>query len=318
MLGLILLVQALTVAVSGPPSSPEYLPLHVAAAEGHFGAEGVEVTLRHVRSETAAAEALARGRVDLAATSLEAALRAPFKDATQAPRLVFALTAAPPVALLSGLPTFRSVADLAGTRVGLGAPGAPEAAWFGALLSRARLKPTQVDAVSLGDRGVAGALAAGEVSAALVPEPFARRLLDEHAAHLLADLRDPEATARALGTRTVNAGIFVRPDRPPDERAVAAVVRALLAAERLLLSAPAEPLAVRLPVSVVGRRDEFRDTLEAARRLYVSDGRVDAHAVRSTLEILGARSPFPPRVPVTRPASLLDLRPLERALGARE
>src|SRR5439155_1671686 len=66
---------ALTLAVSGPTSSPEYLPLRVADAEGYFAKEGLTVTVKTTRAEPGAAEALAQGQADLAATSLEAMLR---------------------------------------------------------------------------------------------------------------------------------------------------------------------------------------------------------------------------------------------------
>src|SRR2546428_342843 len=95
--GLIVLLQALLLAVSGPPSSPEYLPIRVAEAEGYFSAEGLAVTIRTTRAESGAAEALAQGQADLAATTLEAILRFGLRAATnQAPRLIFGLTAAPP------------------------------------------------------------------------------------------------------------------------------------------------------------------------------------------------------------------------------
>ncbi|HVQ27268.1 MAG TPA: ABC transporter substrate-binding protein, partial [Planctomycetota bacterium] len=86
-------------AVSGPPTSPEYLPIRVAEAEGYFAAEGLAVTVRTTRAESGAAEALAQGQADLAATTLEAILRFGLRaTATQPPRLIFGLTAAPQVA----------------------------------------------------------------------------------------------------------------------------------------------------------------------------------------------------------------------------
>src|SRR5437867_7603167 len=75
MLGLILLLQTLTLAVSGPATSSEYLPIRVAEAEGYFAREGLEVRVRTTRAESGAAEALAQGQVDLTATTLEALLR---------------------------------------------------------------------------------------------------------------------------------------------------------------------------------------------------------------------------------------------------
>src|SRR5262249_37730508 len=138
-LGLIVLLQTLLLAVSGPPTSPQYLPIRVAEGEGYFASEGLAVPVRTTRAESGAAEALAQGQADLAATTLEAILRFGLRAAGQAPRLVFGLTAAPPVALIVGashVNTVRSIDDLSALRVGVTTPGAPEHAWFGWLLAR--------------------------------------------------------------------------------------------------------------------------------------------------------------------------------------
>src|SRR5260370_20716485 len=131
MLGTIILGRGLTRGVSGPTSSTEYLPLRVDEAEGYFAKEGLAVTLKTTRAEPGAAEALAQGQVDLAATSLEAILRFGPRTAKQAPRLVLGLTAAPPVALVvaeSQKELVRSLEHLPGTRVGITSPRAPEPA----------------------------------------------------------------------------------------------------------------------------------------------------------------------------------------------
>ena len=67
--------NTMSFGTSGPATSPEYLPLHVAQAEGYFASEKIEVTLRVEQSENDAAQALARGRATVAATSLDAAYR---------------------------------------------------------------------------------------------------------------------------------------------------------------------------------------------------------------------------------------------------
>ena len=70
---LVLLQASLTIAVAGPATSPEYLPLHVAQAEGLFTAQQLSLTLRSTRSDVAAAEMLAAVQAQLAATSLDTA-----------------------------------------------------------------------------------------------------------------------------------------------------------------------------------------------------------------------------------------------------
>ncbi len=321
MLGLILLLQTLSIAISGPATSAEYLPVRVADAEGYFTREGLSVTLRTTRAEVGAAEALAQGQADLAATSLEAILRFGTRTVTQAPRLVFGLTAAPPVALLLAAPldgTIRSVQQLAGLRVGIAAPGDPAHTWLLALLARSRLSITQVEMVSLGDRGLVTALAKGEIQAAVVEEPAASRLVSERQAVMLADLRTPAAVERALGVSTVNAALFMRADRKLPERDLAALGRALRDAERLIATAGAEALAARLPRAVVGIPEDFAERLEAARGLYLRDGAVTVAQARESIAIVRAHMPFSPALRIPRPEDLLYAPTLKRASERRQ
>jgi len=97
--GLMLLHATLAISVAGPATSPEYLPLHVASAEGYFAEEKLDVTVDTARAGAAAAQALARGHAALAATSLDTALSLGHVSGMP-PRLIFGLTAAPPVVLL--------------------------------------------------------------------------------------------------------------------------------------------------------------------------------------------------------------------------
>jgi NitT/TauT family transport system substrate-binding protein len=316
LLGLILLLQTLTVAVSGPPTSPEYLPLHVAGAEEYFGREGLPVTLRLTRAEVGAVEALVQGQVDLAATSFEALLRFGPRIARQSPRVVFGLTAAPPVAVLAAnqaSPDLHGVRDLAGRRLGLSSPGGHEQTWLGALLSQAGLKATDVDLVSLGAPRLVLAVQNGEVAAGLVHEPSAGRLLADGNARLLVDLRTPAAVQQALGHLTLGAGVFARVDRLPGDAEIQAFTRALLAAERAIEGGDADALAVKLAARVVGAPEEFAARLQSARSLYLPGGAVSPAQIRDTIALIRRQTPLPSTLvlpkpdemvyqPVTRPA----------------
>jgi NitT/TauT family transport system substrate-binding protein len=311
MIGLILLLQVLTIAVSGPPTSLEYLPLRVADAHGYFAREGVTVTLKTTRAEVGAAEALAQGQADIAATSLEAVLRFATRAASQGPRLVFGLTGAPPVALLLTAPlerNVRSVDQLAGLRVGIAAPGDPAHTWLMALLARSRLSIAQVETVSLGERGLVTAIENGDVQAGIVAEPAASRLIADGRAVMLADLRTPAAVERALARSTLNAGLFVRADRRPAERDLEAITRALLEAERLIATADAETVASTLPRAVTGSPEEFARRLDAARGLYLPDGAVTTPQVRESIAVVRAHMPFSPGLRIPRPEEMLSPR----------
>ena len=309
MLGVVILTQALILAVSGPTSSSEYLPLRVADAEGYFAKEGLAVALKTTRAEPGAAEALAQGQADLVATSLDAMLRFGPRSPKQAPRIVLGLTAAPPVALVvadSDKEVVRSLEDLPGARVGVSAPGGSEQAWFAWLLARAGISSARVSLLSRGDRGLPHAIGAGEIQAALVREPAASRLLSAGQAHLLVDLRTPAAVGRALGTTTVNAAVFIRADRAVRDRDLAAFGRAVLAAERRIATATPQALSERLPATITAPADDFETRLESCRALYLADGAVTVDQVRDTLSLIRAHVPLPASARVPTPEELLN------------
>ncbi|MBI2015743.1 MAG: ABC transporter substrate-binding protein [Candidatus Rokubacteria bacterium] len=317
---LIVLLQTLVVAVSGPATSPEYLPLRVAAAESHFAREGLAVQLKTTRAESGAAEALAQGQADLAATTLEAILRFGPRMPGQGARLVFGLTAAPPVALVvaaSHAANVRSVEDLPGLRVGVATPGAPEHAWFGWLLARAGLSVAQLSVVSLGSRGLVAAIDAGDVHVGFAHEPVATRLLQEGRAALLADFRTPAAVAATLGAPTVNAAVFMRADRKVTDAQLVRFARALLAARQRLRTAGGASLAADLPVRAVGPMDEFEARLAATRGIYLPDGLVSPEQVQETITIVRSHTPLPASLRIPRPDKLLHTEPLRQALKAR-
>jgi NitT/TauT family transport system substrate-binding protein len=317
-LGVIILLQSLVLAVSGPATSPEYLPLRIADTEGYYAREGLSVTVRTTRAEPGAAEALVQGQADLAATSLDAILRFGPRAASQGPRVVLGLTAAPPVALL--VPTsqagiVRTLNDLAGTRVGLSSPGAPEQAWFGWLLARTGLSVAQMWVVSHGARGLVAAVESGDVHSGLVPEPAASRLVAEGHARVLADLRTPAAVTQAIGTLTVNAAVFARADRRPRDRDLSAFARAVLAAEQRIATASPSELAARLPTRITAPADEFAARLEATRGIYLAGGRITADQLRETISLILAHQPLPASSRVPPPEEMLYVEPLRRAFS---
>ena len=319
MLSLLVVLQAtLTIAVAGPPTSTEYLPLRVAAAEGYFAEEKLDVSIETTRAEAVAAEALGRQRVELAATSVDAALQLGHSGG-KPPRLVFGFTAAPPVALLvpaARKDAIRSLADLVGQTVGISVPGSPgELALLGAL-AQARVAAHKVSIQSLGDRGVVGAIEADTVAAGIVEDPWATRLVQAGQAAILADFRRPSDAARWLGEPTVHAGLFVRSETRLRAAELVPLSRALLRALKRIAAAEPGELEARLPAAVVGAPEDFALRLAGARGGYLPDGWVTADMLGASLALARIRSPFAAKVNLPRSMSKLLLTdPLAQALG---
>jgi ABC-type nitrate/sulfonate/bicarbonate transport system substrate-binding protein len=325
---------AITIAVAGPATSPEYLPLFVAQSEGYFAQEKVEVTLTMERSESDAAQAMAQGRADIAATSLDAAYRLGHVKGALPP-LLFGLTAAPPVTILvspSHKETLRSPRDLRGQPVGVPGVGTPEQAMLTTILARAGVKIHHVPLRSFSNRALAGALEQGEVAAAVMADPWVTRLVEDSvevrgAAEgepraekmtILVDLRTRADAARWLGAETVHAALFVRADSAVGEQDLTALARALLRAVARVSETPAEALATGLPASVIGQPGDFALRVAGARQSYLPRGLVTEDMLKVSVAQARERTEMPAAVklPWFFWSSLLLTGPLERATAA--
>jgi taurine transport system substrate-binding protein len=318
---LVLLQATLTISVAGPATSPEYLPLRLAEAEGYFAQERLTVSLQGARSESQAAEALARGQVELAATSVDAALRLGHLQG-QPPRLVFGLTEAPPVALLvpsASKDAIRRLHDLAGKIVGIPSPGTAEHLMLVSLLAKAGLRLPQLTAQSYGDRGLAGAIQSGQVAAAVIGDPWATQLLEDGSAVALADFRRRGEAARWLGQPAVHAAVFARADSKLGPAELAPLARALLKAIARFRSAAPDELAARLPAAAVGSSADFRLRVSGAHEIVLPDGWVTEEMMAESVRLAQERAKLPSQVSVPRnKARLLLLEPLREALGPRQ
>ena len=311
MLGVILLAQALTLAVSGPAASIAYLPIRVALADGYFTREGLAVTVRPVRNAVEAADALVLGSADLAATTLEAMARRASGEAGSKVRLALGLTAAPPVALLASATSPappRTVADLAGRKIAIGSPG-PDETWLVAILARSRLDPRKLQIVGVGDRNLGHALETADAAAALVAEPLAGQLLASGHATLLADLRTHSAAAETLDAPTVDAAVFARADRLPRPGILAAFSRAILAAEQRIAGGDAAGLGAHLPREITARPEEFAARVAAAAPVYLPTGEVSVERVRTSLDLIARRIPLPLTGQLPKASELVITRP---------
>jgi len=317
---LVLLQATLTIATAGPATAPEYLPLWVAQAEGYFAEEKLAVSLEATRAEASAAEALARGQADLAATSLDAALvlGAP---AGAPPKLVFGLTATPAVALLVPVArkdTTRSLDDLAGATIGVPAPGTPSEFMLLALLARAGIRIPRVTVKSYGERGLAGALESGEVAAGILGDPYATRLIEDGKAVALVDLRQRGEPERWLGEPGVYSALFARADSKLGPAELKPLARALLRALARIQTATPDELRAGLPAATVGFPEDFSARLLGARQIFLRDGWVTPEMLKTSIAFVRSRGPIPAKVKMPRRTDQLLLTgPLREVLDSR-
>ena len=317
---LVLLQTTLAIATAGPATAPEYWPLWVAQGEGYFAQEQLAVTIEPMRAEATAAEALAHGRADLAATSLDAALTIGHVGGA-VPKVVFGLAATPAVTLLvqaARKDTPTSLADLVGKSIGVPAPGTPAALLLVSLLDGAGIRMPQVTVKSYGERGLAAALGSGGIAAAIVGDPYATRLIEDGQAVALVDFRKRDAGPRWLGSPTVHAAIFARADTRLGPAELKPLARALLRALARIQTATPEELRATLTPAAAGFPSDFAARLLGAREIYLPDGWVSRDALKASVALVRNRSPIPAKVSVPRNVDrLLLTAPLREVLDSR-
>ena len=278
------------------------------------------VTLRRAKHPTAALDLLRSREAGIAVTTLDQAIRGGWARGTPVRVVVAHVRAPAAVLVVSAAATARitRLEDLRAQKVGIPGPGTTGHHILLHLLEEARIEPWQADLQSLGGPTLLARLAAGELVAAVLDEPWATRALENRAGVALLDLRRPEVAERALGgpfyevvsvtpadssegkktDKGAKPAKGPPPLEPPADAALAAFARAIIRVQTwLATTAPAE-VAERLPPQLVGDRERFVARLEGLRAAYVADGEATAKGLTATLAVLRTGTPWPVRLTV--------------------
>jgi NitT/TauT family transport system substrate-binding protein len=185
------------------------IPYVVAAHDGHFQKEGLEVELVYMRGGSAAMQALVGGAVDYAATALDVALQA-YAHGAAVKR--FAATGKLPLFALAVSPQsaakIKSVKDLEGKTVGISGLGNADHALTLFLLKQAGADATKVQFATIGTN-LLEALRQGQLDAGLVQEP-ALTLITAAGGKVLVNATDTADAQKYLGGNYEFMGVAVR------------------------------------------------------------------------------------------------------------
>jgi NitT/TauT family transport system substrate-binding protein len=153
----------------------------------------------------------------------------------------------------------------------------------------AGLKLNQVTFVpaGTGDSFIA-AMNRGAITAGMTTEPTASRLIDSGQARVLADLRTPEDTARALGGPYPGSCLYmetawVSRHRPEVQKLANALVKAL----RYIQGHTAAEIASQLPPQFYTcDRATYVKALARTKPIFIPDGRMPANGPPNVLKVL--------------------------------
>ncbi len=273
-----------------------YLPLTVAEHLGYFAAEGLELDIQEVPSLVRAQQLASSGAADMVTGWIENTLALQPKG--QLFQAFVLMGRAPQIALgLSPktMPNAKSLADLAGKKVGIMAPGTPSHTVAHAALSRAGLRLGDMGFVSVGTpAGALAALRAGQIDAISYTDPLITQLEQRGELRVMADTRTLQGTVQACGGEMPASCLYASPEfvqkHPATTQAVAfAVVRAL----KWLQTAGLSDLLKIVPeVYFAGDRALYLAAFARMREAIAIDGVISPVGVRNTLDAMRSAEPL--------------------------
>jgi NitT/TauT family transport system substrate-binding protein len=267
-----------------------YLPVKLAEQLGYFTEQGLDVELRSEYSGIHGADQLlvgaAQGVVGFYDHVIYMQARGKAMESlvqfAQAPGEVELGTA-------RGPKQPQSLTDLKGCVLGVTGLGSSTQFLSRYLVLSAGLKLNQVTFVpaGTGDSFIA-AMNRGAITAGMTTEPTASRLIDSGQARVLADLRTPEDTARALGGPYPGSCLYmetawVSRHRPEVQKLANALVKAL----RYIQGHTAAEIASQLPPQFYTcDRATYVKALARTKPIFIPDGRMPANGPPNVLKVL--------------------------------
>ena len=266
------------------------LPFEVARQRGYFAEAGLDVNLIYMKGGPPAITALLAKQLDFIGTPIDLVVRAthegkPLKMVTSTSRLpFFALITAPEAA--SGI---KSIADLKGKKVGVGAVGSTDELLVRYLVAQNGLQPEDVETIPLGPN-LFEQLMSGQVDAGMVQEP-SLTLGVERGSGVLVNFMDLKDTEEKLGGAYQFMGLNTRPDvleDPVKVERLKGISRGLVRANAWMLEQPGAEIVKYAPAELVSgdKIGVFAAALDKYKAdLYPTDGLLNPESVARVVDV---------------------------------
>jgi NitT/TauT family transport system substrate-binding protein len=281
--------KQLTLAVGGK-TALYYLPLTICERLGYFKEQGLDVTINDFRGGAQSLQALVGGSVDIVTGAYEHTIRMQAKG--QAISAVIELGRFPGVVV--GLRkeravSYKSAADLKGTKIGVSAPGSSTNFFVMYLMSKAGLKPSDASyiGVGIGPSAVA-AMKKGEIDAISNLDPMMTKLEQDGDIKVVADSRTEEGTRAIFGGSNPAAVLYARQDFiDKNPNTMQALVNAFYKTLQWLEKATPEQIAATVPEEYfLGDKALYVAAVKANKPVYSLTGVIPAAGMKSAADML--------------------------------
>ena len=281
------------VQIAAASAGATYIAPYLAEAKGYYRDAGLDVSIANFQSGSKAMEAMMGGSVDAVAgaysNGILMAARGQkvqtFVNYLRCPGYVLAVGKAHDA---------KQVSDLKGMTIGVTAPGSSTQQALNYLFFKAGLVTTDYTAVGIGN--TAGSIAAvryGKVDATMGVDPGISMLVRDGSAKVLVDLRDFDASRKAVGGDYPEGSLLARTDYiAAHPKVIQALTDAVVRADRFIAASSPEQIVASLPPEIVGPDpDLFRESIVRMKTCYSPDGVLPADGPATVLAILQASDP---------------------------
>lgn len=281
-----------TILVVGGIEKQIYLPATLAERLGYFAEQGLQVELLSEPSGVSAADVLLAGAAHGVIGAYDHTIDLQAKGKSVQAVVLFTITPGEVelvAARLAG--QIRSPADFRHRNLGVTGLGSSTSFLTQYLAVLHNVRPTELSLVPVGSgQTFMDAMRQGRIDAGMTTEPTASRLLASGEAVVLADLRTPEVTQRALGGPYPFVCLYMETAWMNGHRAQAqALANALVKALHYISTHSAAEIAARLPPEhMAGNKALYIQSLAGSKSMFTPDGAMPALGPETVLKVLSA------------------------------
>lgn len=281
----------LTLAVGGK-NLLYYLPLTIAEQLGYFKAEGLEVEISDFAGGARALQAVVGGSADVVSGAYEHTIN--LQNKGQLFQAFVLQGRAPQIALgvsTKTLPSYKSVADLRGKKIGVTAPGSSTNMMANLVLARAGLKASDVSFIGVGtSAGALAAVRAGQIDAICNIDPVMTMLEQKGDVRIVFDTRTLKGTREVFGGPMPAACLYAPLEFVQKHPATAqALTHAIVHALKWLQTAGPSDIIKTVPEAyLLGDRGLYLASFEKVREAIALDGVFPEDGPRTALRALAS------------------------------
>ena len=284
----------ISIAVGGKAAF-YYLPLTISEQLGYFKAEGLEVEISDFAGGSRALQAVVGGSADVCSGAFEHTINLQAKN--QFFQCFVLQGRAPQIAVgvsTKNLPTYKTIADLKGKKIGVSAPGSSTNMVANLVLSRAGLKASDVSFVGVGTAsGALTALRSGQIDAMSNTDPVMTMLEQKGDVKIISDTRTLKGTQEVFGGMMPAACLYTSAEfvqkHPNTCQALAnAIVHGL---KWLQTAGPGDIIKTVPETYLLGDRALYLASFDKVRESIAIDGLVPAEGPKTALNAIASFDP---------------------------